>query len=118
MTFDYTSIVSLLPGSADFALLRRPEIPITVIGRKAAATYIALVDTGSDNTIFPKSVAKHLGISLKKATGPAATVFGGAQVQLQEGEPHYDSNLGKSALNGRLLSVFLTLQLPKKSPSS
>src|SRR5256885_14200040 len=85
MKFHYSSIISAVPGTADFVLLRRPEIPVTIIGRRASATYIALVDTGSDNTIFPRSVAKHLGISVKKVTGSLASVFGGARVQLLEG---------------------------------
>ena len=46
---------------------------------------MGLVDTGSDNTILPKSVADRLGVPLV-GTGPPATVFGGHHVQLLVGD--------------------------------
>jgi hypothetical protein len=49
-------------------------------------TLIGLVDTGSDNTIFPKSVADHLQIATESASGPAANAFGGQRIQLLNGD--------------------------------
>jgi hypothetical protein len=114
MTFDYSSIVSVIPGSADFVLLRRPEIPITITGRRASATYVALVDTGSDNTIFPKSVAKHLGISLKKAVGADATVFGGLRVQLLEGRASLRLESGKEQVEWKTSICFFDFASPEE----
>jgi predicted aspartyl protease len=80
--FPYSSIISADPDTGDFLLFRRPEIPVTIVGSAGSATYVGLVDTGSDNTIFPKSVADLLGIPVLAATGPAASVFGGQRIQL------------------------------------
>ena len=84
MIFYYQPIVSLAPDGRDYLLILRPEIPVTVIGPTGEATYLGLVDTGSDNTILPKSVADRLGVPLV-GTGPPATVFGGHQVKLLTG---------------------------------
>ena len=66
MNFPYSTIISHDPDSGDFLLLRRPEIPITIGGPEREAAYVGLVDTGSDNTIFPLSVADYLGIIVRK----------------------------------------------------
>lgn len=42
----------------------------------------ALVDTGSDNTVFPARVARDLGISVQQATGPAVETFGGHKITM------------------------------------
>jgi hypothetical protein len=84
MRFPYSSVISIGSGSGEFLLLRRPGIPVVIIGPQGSATYIGLVDTGSDNTIFPKSVADYLGIPCEPITG-AANVFGGHRVQLLNG---------------------------------
>ena len=86
MIFYYQPIVSVAPDTTDYLLLLRPEIPVTVIGPKGNGSYSGLVDTGSDNTILPKSVADQLGIPLVVAQGLPATVFGGHRVQLLIGE--------------------------------
>lgn len=85
MIFYYQPIVSLAPDGRDYLLILRPEIPVTVIGPKEEGTYSGLVDTGSDNTILPKSVADQLGIPLVSG-GPPATVFGGHHVHLEVGQ--------------------------------
>lgn len=85
MTFSYNSVVSIDSESGDYLIFRRPEIPVTVIGPSGLASYIGLVDTGSDNTIFPKSVADYLGIATIIKSGPQAIVFGGQRIQMFEG---------------------------------
>lgn len=86
MIFFYQPVVSLVPDGGDYLVILRPEIPVTVIGATGEGTYLGLVDTGSDNTILPKSVADRLGVSLASAPGPPATVFGGHHVELLVGQ--------------------------------
>jgi len=87
MIFPYRSVVAEAPDGKDFYyLLRRPEIPILVHGPTRAGNYIGLVDTGSDHTILPMTVARYLGISVRLESGPAASAFGGHRVQLSVGE--------------------------------
>ena len=86
MKFPYSTVISAVPGTDEYLLLRRPEIPVTIFGPGGSITLIALVDTGSDNTIFPKSVAEHLQIAIENSGGPAASAFGGQRIQLLIGE--------------------------------
>jgi hypothetical protein len=86
MIFPYRSIISEAPDGRDYLLIHRPEVPITILGSAASGTYVGLVDTGSDNTILPKSIADDLGIATQATTGPAASVFGGSRVELLAGK--------------------------------
>ena len=43
---------------------------------------MALVDTGADNTVFPLSMARELGIVAHEGKGPGATAFGGQRIPL------------------------------------
>lgn len=86
MNFAYSSVISVDPDSGDYLLFRRPEIPITIRGPKGAMSLVGLVDTGSDNTVFPKSAADYLGIPISAMTVPTATAFGGQPIPLLFGE--------------------------------
>lgn len=85
MKFPYSTGVLGSSGGDDFYLVRRPEIPITIIGENGSATVLALVDTGSDSTIFPRSIADHLGIEVQHDSTPLARSFTGHQVHLLSG---------------------------------
>lgn len=85
MKFAYRPLISLAPDGVNYLLVLRPEIPITVTGANASFAYTGLVDTGSDQTILPTSIARDLGIDLLPSTGPSASAFGGQQVQLYSG---------------------------------
>jgi len=84
--FPFSSIISVEPRTGEFLLFRRPEIPVTIRGRNGSATYLGLVDTGSDNTIFPASVANYLGIDIETTRQPEASIFGGQRLHLLTGE--------------------------------
>jgi hypothetical protein len=86
MKFPYSSVITAAPGSSDFYLIRRPEIPVTICGPSGRMTLIGLVDTGSDNTIFPKSVADQLNIATSATAVPTATAFGGQRIEMRTGD--------------------------------
>jgi hypothetical protein len=48
--------------------------------------YLALVDTGADTTILPRSIADDLGIALSTGAVPHLTSFGGHQMEVSLGE--------------------------------
>jgi hypothetical protein len=64
MIFPYQPVIVAAPDG-DFIELLRPEIEISIVGRSGTATLVGLVDTGSENTIFPKSIADDLERSNK-----------------------------------------------------
>lgn len=84
MKFPYNTLLSEDPQSGDYLVFRRPEIPITISHNQLHATLIGLVDTGSDFTIFPKSVAEYLQLPLVDSPG-TSSAFGGHEVKLLEG---------------------------------
>jgi len=63
----------------------KPVIPITVIGPAGQETRSILVDTGSDDVVFPIALAQRIGIDLSRApqrhsrgvgsTQPAAVLY-------------------------------------------
>ena len=85
MRFRYRSIISFDAEKGTPLLLMRPEIPVTVVGTRGTVTYSALVDTGADNVVFPRSVADELGIELHPCERCRATGFGGGTVSLLSG---------------------------------
>ena len=65
MRFDYTGIISSAADTGDPAVIFRPEIEITIHGPKGSREVLALVDTGSDDTVLSERVARDLGIPLR-----------------------------------------------------
>jgi hypothetical protein len=82
MRFNYTTIISSSPDAGEPTVIFRPEVIITVHGANGSGDFLALVDTGADNTILPESIARLLGISLQPCKGPSATAFGGQEIAL------------------------------------
>lgn len=46
----------------DGSFAHRPKITVTFIGPKASMDFLALIDSGADITIIPRSIADFLGI--------------------------------------------------------
>lgn len=72
----------------------QPVIPVTVVGPGGAAAREGLLDTGSDDTIFPERVAALIGLDLtgapvRTAAGvglvPAAVRFAEVTLRLTDG---------------------------------
>lgn len=77
MKFPYRSYVSQFPGTSDFRLILRPVLTIRITGPKSEARWDALVDTGADETLLPKSLAGLLGVVLDhEVTSQAVGISG------------------------------------------
>lgn len=64
MKFDYKRYPRQpIPGAHEGFVLQ-PKIPITIYGPTGELSFDALVDTGSDQTIFPRFNADHIGAKL------------------------------------------------------
>ena len=46
----------------DGSLVRRPKVKVRLVGSKAGMDFLALLDSGTDVTILPRSIADFLGI--------------------------------------------------------
>ena len=82
MKFDYTGIISSAPDTGEAVVIFRPEVRIALHGPNGSGDFLALVDTGADNSVLPESVARALGIPLVSGKGPAARAFGGQEIAL------------------------------------
>jgi Aspartyl protease len=85
MKFPYSTAIAKDEGTGDFVIFRRPEIPIEIAGQLGRAEVIGLVDTGSDHTIFPASVAEELGIELSVEAVSQGSGFGGQTLFFRSG---------------------------------
>ena len=85
MRFLYASYeIDASPTQRD-GILYRPEVAIDVIGPVATETIQALVDTGSDETVFPVSLANAIGVRLEHSSSGRAAAVGGHAVELIPG---------------------------------
>jgi hypothetical protein len=113
MIFPYQSIICGAPNGQDYVLVRRPEIDVTIMGPAGLARCIGLVDTGSDQTILPRSVADELGILLAPAEGPPAVAFGGHRVQLLIGDAILTLTAGGESLAWKAPICFFDFPVTK-----
>jgi hypothetical protein len=83
MLFDYQPY-ERVSKAEESNLIYRPEVQVILMGSSDAIQCQALVDTGSDNTIFPRSLCEELGIAISAETAPAKG-FGGQDLPLRAG---------------------------------
>jgi len=85
MRFRYSSYEVDPSPTVPGGVLYRPEIVIELIGPRRSETIQALVDTGSDETVFPLSPANAIGVQLNRASTGQASAVGGHEVELVPG---------------------------------
>jgi hypothetical protein len=64
----------------------RPVIGVTILGPAGAAPYDGLLDTGSDDVLFPEDVAALIGIDLINAPQGTASAFGHGTISVRYAE--------------------------------
>ena len=101
MIFQYTAILSPAPDSGEEVIIFRPEVPLCIHGPSGSANYMALVDTGADNTILPLAIAHELGITTHKSKGPSATAFGGQEIPLSYADVELELSQDETSLRWR-----------------
>jgi len=85
MRFPYSSYEVDPSPTVPGGVVYRPEVTIDVIGPRRRETIQALVDTGSDETVFPASLARAIGVQLDHTSAGQASAVGGHAVQLVPG---------------------------------
>jgi hypothetical protein len=64
----------------------RPVIGVTILGPAGAIPYDGLLDTGSDDVLFPEDVAALIGIDLTNAPQGTASAFGHGNIPVRYAE--------------------------------
>ncbi len=62
----------LLDGSFSF----RPKIPVTLIGRETSMKFLAVLDSGADISVIPRTLADFLGVRYDLKTRTSFLGFG------------------------------------------
>jgi len=104
--FYYQPVATISPDEGREQFILRPLIPILIVGRSDGALFTALVDTGADNTILPKTVAEYLNIPLQPCEGPAPVAFGGTQLGMHYGEATFHLRDGGESSHWRCRVLF------------
>lgn len=71
-------------------VLYRPEIPIRVIGPTGDASFLALIDTGADETILPRSIGEAVGVTIDDSHQSDVAGIGGQLVSVSYGEVEFE----------------------------
>jgi hypothetical protein len=74
MRFHYHSYPVRGAGTTRYAMVHRPMIPLRVIGPTGEDDFLALADTGADDTLLPDFLIKSLGVII--APGDQALIVG------------------------------------------
>jgi hypothetical protein len=113
MRFRYTSYEVDPSPTVPSGVLYRPEVTIDVIGPRRIETIQALVDTGSDETVFPTSLAKAIGVQLDHALAGQASAVGGHAVQLVPGSVVLQMTDGDQTYRWQAAVGFLEVEEPE-----
>ena len=106
MNFPYQPVFAQSPETGESQVIHRPEIPVMVMGRTDAAWIVGLVDTGSDNTILPRSIPDDLGIALTTVSGPQAKAFDGQELPLLVGDARLCIQVEQETFHGKSRLLF------------
>ena len=85
MKFRYASYEVDPSPTLPSGVVHRPEVAIEVIGPRRTETIQALVDTGSDETVFPVSLARAIEVQLEGASAGLASAVSGHAIELLPG---------------------------------
>ena len=78
-------------------VLYRPEIPLRVIGQAGDANFFALVDTGADGTLIPRSLGERIGVAINDRQATPVRGFSGyEQVPVAPGRVTLELRQGKT----------------------
>lgn len=94
MKFPYRQYRTRLAPTVTGGLVVRPEISVKVVGPVDEVSTDALTDTGADMTLFPRSIARRIGVAVDDSVrwpmgGVAGSVFeaspGDVELEISDG---------------------------------
>ena len=86
MKFPYRQYHAAPSPTVPSGILHRPEVPLRIIGATGAVSVWALVDAGSDDTLFPLSVGQMIGATMDATQSWQVAGIGGQAVPIILGE--------------------------------
>lgn len=113
MKFFYASYEVEPSATFPEGIVYRPEATIRVGGPRGNETIQALLDTGSDETVFPATLAKVLGVDLDYDATSQASAVGGHEVRLVPGTVTLELSHGGEKYRWSSLASFLETEEPE-----
>jgi hypothetical protein len=107
------SKVEISPTSPTGTLLR-PVIPVRLVGNSSTLVINALVDTGADETLLPRSVAASIGASLDASQRWNVAVLGGQTFEATLGEVGFELGGPARAFRWRAKIGFISFPSPEQ----
>lgn len=103
MKFEYEGAPRSRPGvTPGWPVIRRPIVSVRVIGPAGSEDLRGRIDTGSDDTVLPRDLARRLGITLE---GPSVVLRGIAgEAAFRQGRVILELHKGKKVIR-RVTSV-------------
>jgi hypothetical protein len=98
MRFRYWPYDVGISPSRPEGILYRPVVPVRIIGRSGSARLLALVDTGSDDTLFARSIGETIGARIDQEPSWAIQGIGGHEIGAARGEIEIEISDGRSVL--------------------
>ena len=86
MKFPYQRYTVTPSPSVPDGILYRPEVPLRVIGSIGDASFLALVDSGADETLLPCSMGEAIGVRIDDSTQSQVAGIGGQLVDVWYGQ--------------------------------
>src|SRR5437867_1531673 len=83
--YELVSVHRMIHSLGGRTVRPRPIVPVSLVGPMATIVRRALLDTASDDTIFPASLATQLGLDLSSAPSGTATLATAGAVPLRYG---------------------------------
>jgi hypothetical protein len=113
MRFRYSSYEVDASPTVPGGVLYRPEVNVSIIGPRGSEIVQALVDTGSDETVFPTSLADAIGVQLNRNSTGRASAVGGHAVELVPGDIAIQISNNDESYRWRTTVAFLEVDLPE-----
>jgi hypothetical protein len=84
MRFAYRPALTVSPGGMTYIL--RPIIPVLILGPQGSDLVFALVDTGSDECLFPRTLVPSLGVTVDDSQAIPFSGMSGSPLMASPGQ--------------------------------
>jgi hypothetical protein len=113
MTFPYQRYAVEASPVFSRGVVYRPEITLRIIGGAGDAIIHALVDTGADGTLFPRSIGEAIGATIYEKSTATVRGLGGEPLTVVAGEVEIEVADGDERHRWTMPVGFTSLQDPQ-----
>ena len=97
MKFPYQRYTVTPSPSVPDGIFYPPEAPLRVIGSIGDASFLALVDSGADETLLPRSIGEAIGVRIDDITQSQVAGIGGQLVDVWCGQAALELTAGRQS---------------------